>query len=337
MVRNRAVGTIDVIDRDAFLTATGKSGVVHLPAVVRQRTRRARLRGTGMGGQGRNAVGGLLFADRLTDILQPLRRHDPGLKMNHAFFGVTGEETSSIVFVQCMTTDWIDGNQRTVRHAELNQTTPHRPGLLDGTVLRATMEQRHEILRRASTMPSFIVDVSSTLIDTCSKPRSPRHARPRLGPAAACRAAENVIATHDRPLRRRKHEQEIQTAQRQLQRQPNIIRRADATIAAAESKLTELGTQTGEARPIPPAATNSSDVSPRSTVGSLTTGEYEPGSPDSNNRQRSSTRSDPGHEAPRRHRHGIKQPVAYTSTRQHSTSETASATGPAATTDPPTA
>lgn len=42
-------------------------------------------------------------------------------------------------------TDWID-QPAIVRHAELNPTTPQRPGLLAGPVLRTLMEQRHEIL-----------------------------------------------------------------------------------------------------------------------------------------------------------------------------------------------
>jgi conjugative relaxase-like TrwC/TraI family protein len=245
MVRNRAVWTIEAIHRDGSLTATGKSGVVHLPAeYVNEHVELAYAR-TGMGGQGRNVLGGLLFADRLTDIRNLYVAMSRGSEMNHAFFGVTGEETAVDVFVQCMTTDWID-QPATVRHAELNQTTPHRPGLLDGPVLRALMEQRHEIL-------TSLYDAES-IVDAFHPHRHVLEAdiaearTTRARAEAACRAAENVIETHDRPLRRRKHEHEIRSAQRELQRQPEVIRRADATIAAAEGKLTDLAQRTSEAK-----------------------------------------------------------------------------------------
>jgi hypothetical protein len=198
-----------------------------------------------MGGQGRNVQGGLLFADRLTDIRNLYVAMSRGSEMNHAFFGVTGEETAVDVFVQCMTTDWID-QPATARHAELNQTTPHRPGLLDGPVLRALMEQRHEIL-------TSLYDAES-IVDAFHPHRHVLEAdiaearTTRARAEAACRAAENVIETHDRPLRRRKHEHEIRSAQRELQRQPEVIRRADATIAAAEGKLTDLAQRTSEAK-----------------------------------------------------------------------------------------
>ena len=100
---------------------------------------------TGVGAQGRNVQGGLLFADRPTDVRNLYVAMTRGSEINEAFFGVTGEETAVDVFVQCIATDWID-QPATVRHAELNETTPHRPGLLDGPVLRELMEQRHQIL-----------------------------------------------------------------------------------------------------------------------------------------------------------------------------------------------
>ena len=138
------------------------------------------------------------------------------------------------------------GDEIATRHAELNQTTPHRPGLLDGPVLRTLIEQRHEILTN--------LDDADSIVDAFHPHRhvlegeiaEARTTRARAG--AEYRAAENVIETHDRPLRRRKHEHEIPAAQRELQRQPEVIRRADATIAKAESKLTDLTQRTSEAK-----------------------------------------------------------------------------------------
>jgi hypothetical protein len=189
--------------------------------------------------------GGLLFADRLTDIRNLYVAMSRGSEMNHAFFGVTGEETAVDVFVQCMTSDWID-QPATVRYAELNETTPHRPGLLDGPVLRAMMEQRHEILTNLDDAESIVDAFHPHRHVLEAEIAEARKTRARAG--AEYRAAENVIETHDRPLRRRKHEHEIRSAQRELQRQPEVIRRADASIAAAERKLTDLAQRTAEAK-----------------------------------------------------------------------------------------
>jgi len=67
-VKNRAVWTIDQIHPDGSLIATGKSGTVMLPGeYVAEHVDLAYAR-TGMGGQGRTVKGGLLFADRATDL-----------------------------------------------------------------------------------------------------------------------------------------------------------------------------------------------------------------------------------------------------------------------------
>ena len=149
------------------------------------------------------------------------------------------------MFARYLTNDWID-LPATVRHAELNQTTPHRPGLLDGPVLRSLMEQRHEILTS--------LDDAESIVDSFHPHRHVLEAeitearKTRARAEADYRAAENVIETRDRPLRRRKHEHEIRSAQGELQRQPEIIHRAGATIVAAESKLIDLAQRTSEAK-----------------------------------------------------------------------------------------
>ena len=89
--------------------------LVHLPAeYVNEHVELAYAR-TGMGGQGRNVLGGLLFADRLTDI-RNLYVAMTRLGDRPHLLGVTGEETAVNIFLQCMTTDWID-QPATVRHA----------------------------------------------------------------------------------------------------------------------------------------------------------------------------------------------------------------------------
>ena len=108
------------------------------------------------------------------------------------------------------------------------------------------MEQRHEILTSLDDAESIVDAFHPHRHVLEAEITEARKTRVRAG--AEYRAAENVIETHDRPLRRRKHEHEIRSAQRELQRQPEIIRRADATITAAESKLTDLAQRTSEAK-----------------------------------------------------------------------------------------
>jgi hypothetical protein len=247
MVRNRAVWTIDAIHRDGSLTATGKSGTVHLPAAyVSEHVELAYAR-TGVGGQGRNVQGGLLFADRTTDVRNLYVAMTRGCEINEAFFGVAGEETAVDVFIQCMSTDWID-QPATVRHAELNETTPHRPGLLDGPVLRELMDQRHQILtgledaeRISKQIPAERRTAEQQIAD----------GRQTIAKAEAeYRRVESVLENYDRPMRRRKHESDIEVANRELQRQPEIARNAEREIEDAETTLAHLSLKETEAAKI---------------------------------------------------------------------------------------
>ncbi len=200
---------------------------------------------TDMGGQGRTVQGGVLFTDRPTDIRNLYVAMTRGSELNQAFFGVTGEETAVDVFVQCMTTDWID-QPATVRHAELNETTPHRPGLLDAPTLRTLMDERHEILTMLEAAESF---VRSAPTHQHMLEREIAEAHKTIARAdAEYRRAETVIETYDRPLRRKKHEYKIQMARREIHRQPEVIRRADAAIASAENRLTNLAERTAGAK-----------------------------------------------------------------------------------------
>jgi conjugative relaxase-like TrwC/TraI family protein len=143
-VKNRAVWTVDTINADGSLTAAGRAGTVRLPAAyVCEHVDLAYAR-TGVGGQGRNVKGGLLFAERPTDVRNIYVPMTRGTETNEAFLVTTGELTALDVFIQSLTTDWID-QPAIARQAELNDTKPHRPGLLDGSQLRALLERRHEI------------------------------------------------------------------------------------------------------------------------------------------------------------------------------------------------
>lgn len=108
MVRNRATWTIDTIDDDGSITATGTHGSIRLPAYyVRDHVELAYAT-TAMGAQGRTVDHAILYLDTPADVRNiyvPLTR---GRHSNHAYVATAGEDTALDVLVRCLTTDWID-------------------------------------------------------------------------------------------------------------------------------------------------------------------------------------------------------------------------------------
>lgn len=245
MVRNRAIWTVDAIHPDHSLTATGKHGSVHLPAPYVSEHVELAYAHTVMAAQGRNVYGGILFAERPMDVRTLYVALSRGMAVNEAFFAVSGEQTALDVMVQSMTADWID-LPATSRRAELHGTEPHRPGLIDGPVLRQLIEERHAIvtsLERADAFLRALPAQRRTLErDIADAQQSIAHV------SAEYRRAQSVIDTHDRPLRRRKHEFEIDAARRELRRQPEIARRAEGAIEAAEAELSRLTTEAARSK-----------------------------------------------------------------------------------------
>ena len=233
-VKNRAVWTINNIAADGSVTATGKSGSVTLPGeYVAEHVDLAYAR-TGMGGQGRNVKGGLLFADGATDLRNlyvPLTR---GTETNEAFFATTGEDTALDVFVRSMSTDWIDQPAHT-RRDELNNTTPHRPGLLDSGDLRQLVERRFEI---ANTLEVAATAMRRAGVERNSAMAGLAAAEQMLTQhAAALQRARDVLSRYDRPMHRRKHENEIGKARRSVVALPNDIAEASAEATALNRKI----------------------------------------------------------------------------------------------------
>jgi conjugative relaxase-like TrwC/TraI family protein len=245
MVRNRAIWTVDAIHRDGSFTATGKGGTIRLPeAYVNQHVELAYAH-TVMAAQGRNVYGGLLFADRPMDARTLYVAMTRGMDSNEAFFAVTGEQAALDVFVQSMTTDWID-LPATSRRAQLHGEEPHRPGLLDRPVLRELMEQRQAIVTGLADAESFLRAAPTNRHKLEREIAAAENTITRA--AAEFRRAEAVLDTYDRPLRRGKHKADIEAARKELQRQPEVIRRAESMIDAAEKGLTTLDGRASEAK-----------------------------------------------------------------------------------------
>ena len=241
-VKNRAVWTIDQIHPDGSLLATGKSGTVMLPGeYVADHVDLAYAR-TGVGGQGRTVKGGVLFADRATDLRNLYVPMTRGTETNEAFLATVGEETVLDVFVRSMTTEWIDQPAHTRRH-ELNDTKPHRPGLLDNSQLRQLFERRFEIIDT--------LDHADTA--TRRAPLERHDARALLAKAeqrfidqtAALQHAETVLARYNRPLHRRKHQSEIGNARHLVRILPGNIKHASAEVDTQTRRIND--TRTSEA------------------------------------------------------------------------------------------
>jgi len=233
-VKNRAVWTIDTISVDGAVTATGKAGTVTLPGeYVAAHVDLAYAR-TGMGGQGRTVKGGLLYSDGATDLRNlyvPLTR---GTETNEAFFATTGEETALDVFIRSMTTDWIDQPAH-ARRDELNNTTPHRPGLLDTSHLRQLVERRFEI---GNTLQHAATNLRRAGLDRQTAHAGLEAAEQRITrQTAALEHANDVLARYDRPLHRRNHEHDIAKAQHSVRALPYDIAAASLEVTALKRKI----------------------------------------------------------------------------------------------------
>lgn len=238
MVRNRATWTIDAVHPDGSLTASGRNGTVHLPpSYVAEHLELAYAR-TAIAGQGRTVKAGLLFMDGATDVRNVYVAMTRGTETNEAFIATTGEQTALDVFARSIGTDWIDQPAH-ARRDELHQTTTnHRPGLLDGRVLRQLMEERHEI---TTTLTSAERKHTIAPTERRAVERDRAQAEHRVAEAEASLArARDVLDRYDRPLHRRRHANELDAAQRDVARLPSVITDGRASVAEATSSLVQL-------------------------------------------------------------------------------------------------
>ncbi len=234
MVRNRAQWTIVAIHPDHSLTATGRHGAVHLPARYVAEHVELAYATTATAAQGRTVDHSLLVVDGGCDVRNLYVAMSRGTTSKHAYLIVRGEETAADVFTRCLVSDWIDQPAHT-RRAQLRGEAPHRAGLLDGAVLRDRLERRHQLtsdLERAEGRLRML-------------PGEIRHADDQQREAEQIIAqleqrqhvCEAVIAEFDRPLRRRRHEHELQAAGQELEGIPGRLDPAQTALTAIENRL----------------------------------------------------------------------------------------------------
>ncbi len=117
---------MSAVHPDGWLTATGRSGTIRLPAGYVAEHVALTYACADIGAQGRTVYGGSSYADRAADVRNLYVAMTRGWAINQAFVAVTGEGTALDVFTRSLTTDWIDLPAH-VRRVDLNSTAHHAP------------------------------------------------------------------------------------------------------------------------------------------------------------------------------------------------------------------
>ncbi len=225
MVRNRATWTVDHVHCEGALTVTGTHGTVHLPAPYVDTHVELAYATTDAGAQGATVDAAVLFLDGPTDVRNTYVAMTRGRHSNDAYITTAAQRSAVDVFAQSIATDWIDQPAHT-RRAELNDTTVHRPGLLDADQLRSLLERRHHLLTDFAAARSRVGRFPNE-VDQARRTRT-RAAAERDTLTDRRDAAAEVLARWDRPLRRRRNEPEITAAHRDLARLPAAVDDAGA-------------------------------------------------------------------------------------------------------------
>jgi conjugative relaxase-like TrwC/TraI family protein len=237
MVRNRAQWTIVAIHPDHSLTATGRHGTVRLPARYVAEHVELAYAATATAAQGRTVDHSLLVVDGSCDVRNLYVAMTRGRTSNHAYLTVRGEDTAADVFTRCLVSDWID-HPAHLRQAQLRDEPPHRAGLLDGAVVRDLMERRHQLAGDLQRVESRVRILPGEIRRNEQQQREAARTIAHL--ERRRQVCEAVIADLDRPLRRRRHEHELNAARRELEASPGRLDAAEARLAVGEGTLARL-------------------------------------------------------------------------------------------------
>jgi conjugative relaxase-like TrwC/TraI family protein len=247
MVRNRATWTVDAVHGDGAITVTGRHGTVRLPADYVSEHVELAYATTGMGAQGRTVQRAIMFLDGPTDVRNLYVPMTRGTDTNEAFITTIGEQTVLDVFAQCLATDWID-QPALVRQADLANTRLHRPGVLDGSRVRDLFEQQHHIESTLGRAEGRVRDLPAQITEA---QRSRTAAIAELDRwTKSARQAQDVLDRYDRPLHRRRHNGDINIANRDLASATNMMKAAHTQIAAADRRIDHLSTTLAEAKSV---------------------------------------------------------------------------------------
>ncbi len=217
MVKNRDHWKVVEVHPDAALTVAGTTGTVRLPGGYVRNDVELAYAETSHANQGRTVDRSFLLLDRPTDtagVYVPLTR---GRKSNEAFVVTDDEQSAANVVGESLTRDWID-RPAVARRAELQRKLsdavasrrPSRLAPLGPVVLRQLME-RHHALTRSLAASEMVLRMATDRLRQANAQRPGldrriEEAEVRLGRAQA------KIADLDRPLRRRRHRAELDSA-----------------------------------------------------------------------------------------------------------------------------
>lgn len=113
-------------------------------------------------------------------------------------------------------------------------------------MLRGLLEQRHQLTAELERAEAHL----RVLPDEMRRTETERAAAERTVADLEARrqTAEAVIVDYDRPLRRRRHDQELQAAWQELADIPGRLDQATSTLTAAQATLSALDTNAAEVR-----------------------------------------------------------------------------------------
>jgi RecA/RadA recombinase len=241
-IRNRDQWTIDTVHRNGALTVHGQTGTVKLPADYATEHVQLGYAQTSHAAQGRTVDRSILLLDGPTDsrgIYVPMTR---GRHHNDAYIVTNGEDTAIGIFANSIANNWID-RPAVAREAELSAPTPdvdlrHRPGTLPGHELRNLFDQRAELSSTLIQLDHDLRHLSDEYNRTLEQRKHPE--TQTIGLSKELQTARQVLADHDRPLRRRGHETDIAAAKRTIERNPGQIESARTEHAQLTDRLRDL-------------------------------------------------------------------------------------------------
>ncbi|MCP4958933.1 MAG: relaxase domain-containing protein [Actinomycetia bacterium] len=264
MIRNRDQWTIDTVHRDGDLTIHGQSGQVRLPADYVQHHVELGYAQTSHATQGRTVDRSILVLDAPTDVrgfYVPLTR---GRESNDAYITTPGEHTAADVFAESATRSWID-QPALARQTELAGVNVHRPGTLPDHHLRHLLDQQAQL---TNTLTQLTTDLDRLPITSRQARHEHQQATQRLTTDLdRLQQAHDILARHDRPLRRRGHETAITNAHHTLEVLPDQIHTQQADIRRLEARIQTIDRDLGLAEKLntrrPALQTRLADITSR--------------------------------------------------------------------------
>lgn len=237
MVRNRAQWTITEIHPDHSITVSGRHGQVRLPESYVTEHVDLGYATTGHGAQGRTVRNAVVFLEGPTDVRNLYVPMSRGTHGNHAYIATSGEQTALDVFTQSLTTDWIDVPALT-RQAELNDTKPHRAGMLDGDTARDLFEERYARTKAIRDAENVVQRSPSAL--AAAREQLETAERRVAERSIQLEEAHAFLDRYDRPLRRRGREYDLDRARQKVGFLPNEIEAHRLGVVAAVARIEEV-------------------------------------------------------------------------------------------------